>query len=99
MLTLSRSAVEVVDGLLNQPDVPEAAGLRIHGGAAAHLSIEIAREPAPEDQVIEEGGARVFVDSEVAGLLDGAELDARREGDLIAFGVTPSGFRHSSAWR
>ena len=42
-------------------------------------------------QVIEEGGARVFVDSDAATILGSAELDARRDGDQVAFGLTPSG--------
>ena len=41
--------------------------------------------------------ARVFRDYEVAGLLDEAELDARQEGDLIAFGVTPASVRNDSS--
>jgi Fe-S cluster assembly iron-binding protein IscA len=40
---------------------------------------------------IEEGGARVFVDSDAATMLGNAELDARQEGDQVAFGLTPSG--------
>jgi Fe-S cluster assembly iron-binding protein IscA len=41
--------------------------------------------------VIDDGGARVFVDSEAAPMLDNAELDARMEGDQVAFGLTPTG--------
>jgi iron-sulfur cluster assembly protein len=89
MLTLSPSAVEAVDTLLHSPQVPEDAGLRIRTTGESQLTIEIAPEPAPGDQVIEDGGARVFVDSEVAPMLDDAELDARREGDQIAFGLQP----------
>jgi Fe-S cluster assembly iron-binding protein IscA len=92
MLTLSQSAVEAVDSLLqSSTEVPDDAGLRIDTAGESRFTIELAPEPAPGDQVIEEGGARVFVDSEAAPMLDDAELDARREGDQVAFGLTPSG--------
>jgi len=88
MLTLSDSAVEAVDNLLQSPEVPDDAGLRIDTAGEAHFSLEIAIEPAPGDQVIEEGGARVFVDPAAAPMLDNAELDARRDGNQVAFGLT-----------
>lgn len=90
MLTLSPTAITAVDNLLDTPEIPDDAGLRIRPAGESQLTIEIAPEPAPGDQVIEQGGARVFVDSEAAPLLDDAELDARMEGDQIAFGLTPA---------
>jgi Fe-S cluster assembly iron-binding protein IscA len=88
MLTLSPSAVEAVDNLLHRPDVPEDAGLRIRTAGEAQLTVAIAAGPEPDDQVIEEGGARVFVESEAVPMLDNAELDARTQGDQVAFGLT-----------
>lgn len=96
MLTLSPSAVDAVDSLLHRPEVPDDAGLRIHTAGESQLSIEIAPEPAPGDQVIEEGGARVFIDCDVAPMLDNAELDARTEGDQVAFGLTQTGGDNNS---
>jgi iron-sulfur cluster assembly protein len=92
MLTLTTSAVEAVDMLLHSsPEVPDDAGLRIGSTGPSELTIELAAEPAPGDQVIEEGGARVFVDPDAAPLLENAQLEARQEGDQIAFGLTPAG--------
>ena len=91
MLTLSPSAVEAVDNLLHRPEVPDDAGLRIRTAGESQLAIAIAAEPEPDDQVIEEGGARVFVEPEAVPMLDNAELDARTQGDQIAFGLTPAG--------
>jgi Fe-S cluster assembly iron-binding protein IscA len=91
MLTLSPSAVEAVDNLLHMSEIPDDAGLRIRSAGDSELTLEIAPEPAPGDQVIEEGGARVFVDSEAAPMLDQAQLDARMQGDQVAFGLTPAG--------
>jgi Fe-S cluster assembly iron-binding protein IscA len=96
MLTLSPSAVDAVDSLLHRPEVPDDAGLRICTAGESQLSIEIAPEPAPGDQVIEEGGARVFVDSEAAPMLDNVELNAHTEGDQVAFGLMPAGGGNSS---
>jgi Fe-S cluster assembly iron-binding protein IscA len=91
MLTLTPSATEAVDALLHSsPDVPDDAGLRIGTAGESQLTIEFAAEPAPGDQVIEDGGARVFVGSDAAELLDGAQLDARRDGDQIAFSLAPN---------
>ena len=90
MLTLSPSAVAVVDELLHQPSVPDDAGLRIHPAGDRQLAVEIAAEPEPQDQVIEQGGARVFVDPAVAPLLDDAQLHAQNDGERVAFGVTPN---------
>src|SRR5262245_14374147 len=96
MLTLSQSAVEAVDTLLRTPEIPDDAGLRIRPAGDSQLTVEIATEPAPGDQVIEEGGARVFVDSDAAPMLDNAELDARMEGDQVAFGLAPTGQNNGS---
>lgn len=91
MLTLSPSAVEAVDTLLQRPEVPDHAGLRIRTAGESQLTIAIAPEPGPDDQVIEQGGARVFVEPEAAPMLDNVELDARTEGDQVAFGLAPAG--------
>lgn len=97
MLTLSPSAVEAVDILLRSPNVPDDAGLRIGSAGESQFTLEIAPEPAAGDHVIEEGGARVFLDSEAASMLDHAELDARREGDQVAFGLTEAGGQNGSS--
>lgn len=96
MLTLSPSAVEAVDSLLQSPEVPEDAGLRIDTAGESQFSLEIALEPAPGDQVIEEGGARVFVDPDAALILDNAELEARSDGNQVAFGLTQAGGTNGS---
>jgi iron-sulfur cluster assembly protein len=90
MLTLSASAVEAVDHLLHSPEVPDDAGLRIRAAGDSQLTLEIAAEPAPGDQVIEQGGARVFVDAEAAPILADAQLDARTDGDQVEFGLISS---------
>jgi iron-sulfur cluster assembly protein len=95
MLTLSPTAVEAVDSLLHGPEVPDDAGLRIGTAGESELTLELAAAPAPGDQVIEEGGARVFVDSEAAPMLEDAQLDARRQGEQVAFGLKPRSSNNS----
>jgi Fe-S cluster assembly iron-binding protein IscA len=89
MLTLSPQAVEAVDALLHNPGIPDEAGLRIAANPSSELELGIAAEPAPDDQVIEEGEARVFVAATVAPLLDDARLEAQTEGNQVAFALTP----------
>ena len=96
MLTLSPSAVEAVDALLHSPTVPDDAGLRIGTAGEQQLTVELAPEPAPGDQVIEEGGARVFVDPEAAPILDNVQLEAQTDGDQIAFGLAPQAGQNGS---
>lgn len=96
MLTLAPSAVEAVDSLLQTPEVPDDAGLRIRTAGESELTLELAPKPAPGDQVIEEGTARVFVESEAAPMLDHAQLEARMDGDQVAFGLTPVGSDHGT---
>jgi iron-sulfur cluster assembly protein len=92
MLTLTPSAVQAVDALLHSsPEIPEDAGLRIGAASDSQLAVELVTGPEPGDQVIEEGGARVFVEAGVAPLVNGAELDAHLDGDQIAFGLMPVG--------
>jgi Fe-S cluster assembly iron-binding protein IscA len=87
MLTLSPSAVEAVGSILDGPDIPDEAGLRIRTAGESQLAVELTTEPAPGDQIIEEGAARVFIEDGVAPLLDDAELDVQRDGDEIAFAL------------
>jgi Fe-S cluster assembly iron-binding protein IscA len=92
MLTLAPSAVEAVDALLHSEELPEEAGLRIAlapGTDEIALNIEVAEAPGAEDEVIEEEGARVFVEPNAAEFLADAQLEARTQGDQIAFGVLP----------
>jgi iron-sulfur cluster assembly protein len=89
MLTLAPSAVEAVDAILHNPKVPDDAGLRIAATGDDQLTVGIATSPEPGDQVIEDHGARVFVDPGAAPLVDDAQLEAQSQGDQIAFALTP----------
>jgi iron-sulfur cluster assembly protein len=84
VLTLTDRAAETIRILISQPGIPDDAGLRmsLQGGAASDgadeggaltLSLE---GPQPGDTVIEDSGAKVFVQEDVAGMVGDGELDA-----------------------
>ncbi len=52
------------------------------------LDLSLAASPEPGDAVVEEEGAKVFVDRELAPLLDGKVLDATVEADQVAFSIS-----------
>lgn len=77
MLTLTENAVQVIRNLTDQPEVPEGAGLRIATDpTAGALTLSLAAEPVAGDQVVNEAGARLFLESTAAEILDDKALDA-----------------------
>jgi len=95
MLALTENATEAIEGLLAGPEVPDGAGLRIMSAspagdlaAAPVLRVGLVAGPEESDAVIEEAGARVFLQDTVVDLLDDKLLDAAREGDQIRFEIT-----------
>jgi|SRR5215218_5715163 len=73
MLALTENATEAIGGILNAPTVPDEAGLRIAAVTEATddtrgtgLDVTLVEAPADGDQVIDERGARVFVDEPIA---------------------------------
>lgn len=89
MLNLTDNAQTLVRDITAQPEVPEGGGLRIAPASGAEgLEVSLAAEPAPGDQVIDAGGARVFVEEQVATLLDASTLDADPSGNGSGFVLT-----------
>ena len=58
-----------------------------HVGVDTGLEVSIALLPAEDDEVIEEQGARVFLEQEAASLLDDKILDASVEQNRLAFAI------------
>jgi iron-sulfur cluster assembly protein len=94
MLTLTDSAVSAIRSLTSQPDLPGETGLRImaQGEGAPSFQLALAEGPVAGDQVVEENGARVFLEATVAEVLDDKALDAQvnEQGDL-AFRIADQG--------
>ncbi|HEX6967436.1 MAG TPA: adhesin [Micromonosporaceae bacterium] len=77
MLMLTENAVMVIRDLAAQQGAPQTAGVRITADeSAGTFSIDTVTEPAPGDQVVEDLGARAFLDPQAARLLDDMALDA-----------------------
>lgn len=91
MLTLTDNAQTLVRDITDRPEVPEGGGLRIAPAPEQEgLEVSLAAEPAPGDQVIDEGGARIFVEPQVAALLETSTLDADPSGAGSGFVLTQS---------
>ena len=84
MLTLTNNAQDAVRTLTKDPQAPERAGLRIAAGNQG-LELMLVAKPAPGDALIDDDGARVFLESQAANLLDERTLDAKIEGDKVNF--------------
>jgi iron-sulfur cluster assembly protein len=76
LLTLTEHAQSAVLTLTQVPQAPESAGLRIMPGEDG-LELMLVAEPMPGDALIEDGGARVFVEQQVAQQLKDQTLDAQ----------------------
>ena len=78
MLTLTENATAIVNQITTQPGQTDTAGLRITSTATPEPAFEIssATQAEPGDQVVEQGGATVYLDESAATLLDDKVLDA-----------------------
>jgi iron-sulfur cluster assembly protein len=91
LLALTDSAVEAVKNIVSSSDeASETGGLRMvaeQAGMQTNLQLSVVTLPAEDDEVIEEQGARVFLEPEAASLLDDKVLDASLEQDQVAFTI------------
>lgn len=92
MLTITETAAEAIRGLTAAPDIPDGAGLRIatqpDSAMTGALEVSVVADPADSDQVVDEDGARVFVEERAVALLDDKQLDAHIEGERVGFLLT-----------
>ncbi|WP_433390506.1 adhesin [Micromonospora sp. KLBMP9576] len=90
MLTMTDNAVLVIRDLANQQDVAEDGGVRIAADTdAGALAVELVAEPLDGDQVVDNQGARIFLDPDAAELLGDASVDASVDDEgVVQFGFT-----------
>ncbi|BCJ29708.1 adhesin [Actinocatenispora sera] len=87
MLALTENAVTVIRTLTEQSQAPDSSGLRIAteptGPADADQTLRLLMSEAPQegDQVLDAGGARLFLDGSAADFLDDKALDASVDSD------------------
>ena len=78
MLTLTENASAIVNEITSQPGLTESAGLRIttEDTPETSFAVSAALQGEPGDQIVEQGGATVYLDPPAAKLLDDKVLDA-----------------------
>ncbi len=88
MLTMTDKAAQAVKRFVRFSEEP-FGGLRVgvtSGGCSGfQYEIEMAKEAAPEDQVLDVSGIQVFIDPASAPLIDGLTIDFKET-------LTESGF-------
>jgi len=100
MLALTDNASTAIEGILSSPEVRDGAGIRIappegeDASSAAQLHVMVTGAPAETDQVIDDSGARVFVDESLAVVLDDKLLDAGIVEDQVHFMLGAQGAPH-----
>jgi iron-sulfur cluster assembly protein len=91
LLTLTPTAADAVRRLVDDAPTETAEGLRIAPGevspAGTSLDLSIVDGPEIDDQEINEGGAHVFLESEVAMFMDDKVLDAEVEETGVRFSI------------
>lgn len=93
-LTLTEQATTAVKTITAQfPDVADG-GVRIQGAGSPESEFQLTVVPGPEpaDAIVENDGARVYLDTEAAVVLDDRVLDAQVDGQGgVQFAVTSQG--------
>ncbi len=86
-----RQAAEVIKGIVDESEAGPEGGLRITGTAEedgeASLEFSVAPGPVEGDEVVEAGGATVFLDEVAASVLEDKKLDVEAHGDHYHFSL------------
>jgi Fe-S cluster assembly iron-binding protein IscA len=90
MLAVTENAVAVIRDLTSQQTTPDGSGLRIAADPqAGALTLSLAPRPEAGDQIVDAGGARLFLEAGAATLLDDKAIDAVVDGTgSIEFAVS-----------
>ena len=91
MLALTDSAVQAVKDIVSSSEeVSDRGGVRLvadRAGTQANFQLSVVPLPAEDDEIVEEEGARLFLEPEAAFLLDDKVLDATVEQNKVAFTI------------
>lgn len=90
MLVLTDTASTVIETLVAREGDPQSAGLRIDSGGpqSNEFAVAVMPTPQPGDQVVESGGARVFLEPNASVALDSKVLDAKvTEQGAVTFAI------------
>jgi iron-sulfur cluster assembly protein len=98
MLTVTENAGQAIETIVANAEMPDGSGLRIDAPheppatldrSGVPLQLEVASQPAEQDQVVSEGGAKVFITPRAAPILDDKVLDVQVREDRIQFVIGP----------
>jgi iron-sulfur cluster assembly protein len=90
MLMVTENAGQAIEAIVANAAMPDGSGLRIDAPdqppampdrSGAPLQLEVTSQPAEQDQVVSEGGAKVFIAPSAAPILDDMVLDVRASED------------------
>ncbi|MGH3025238.1 MAG: iron-sulfur cluster biosynthesis family protein [Gaiellaceae bacterium] len=91
MLALTENAVSAVKTIVSSSEgTPETGGLRVVAdttGPQVNFQMNVAAVPAEDDEVVEEQGARLFLDPEASTLLGDKLLDAAVDQNTVQFSL------------
>lgn len=92
MLSVSRTAADAIKLIVSASPIPAEGGIRLAAEPidehATKLELSLVETPEPGDAIVEEEGAKVFVEQNTAVLLDGKVLDATVEQDGVSFSIS-----------
>jgi iron-sulfur cluster assembly protein len=89
---MTPAAAEALREIREANELSEEAGLRVTArldGDEVAIELDMVEQPEEDAEIVEQGGARVFLDAESAGLLSEAELDVEEHGDHVHFQFGP----------
>lgn len=82
MLTITENAVTEIRNLTGLPEAPEGSGVRIATDpTAGALTLSLAPTPEEHDTVLDNDGARLFLDASANTMLEDQTLDAIKDTD------------------
>jgi iron-sulfur cluster assembly protein len=90
----------MIEAIVANAEMPDGSGLRIDtpeeppatlDRSGVPLQLEVTSQPAAQDQVVSEGGAKVFIAPAAAPILDDKVLDIRvsEDKDRVQFVIGP----------
>ena len=86
MLVVTANAGQAIESIVANAEMPDGSGIRIDAPdeppttldrSGVALQLQVASQPADQDQVVSEGGAKVFIAPSAAAILDDKVLDVQ----------------------
>lgn len=101
MRMVTENAGQAIESIVTNAELPDGSGLRIDASdeppatldrSGVPLQLQVASQPAEQDQVVSEGGAKVFIAPRAAPILDDKVLDVQvvsEDKERVQFVIRP----------